>query len=264
MAWHLTDSNGGPNTQGLMNYVTTLSSRSYLKPGDALIDPNGAVPADRHVVLFAGWADSDHTRFNLYEMNGTLDMVYRTRYLSDYGSQYAPVRYTKIVDNSSSSYAPPAPVNTCRLGDDYAENRLDVILDNYRNVKFTVDTCIRKLDKLSLEGWITVTWQPATDTGDPLRLYRFDDLMVNVRLENNDDPAAYVKQCDFRDEVHGSYSGSRTCRYKNSSGDTTIVVGSGSPDGSDWNRWTIDGTIVWNAIGSGNNGTLYLIDSLKI
>ncbi len=63
MAWHL---NPRINywTGNLARVSTRISSRD-LRPGDILLLPR------RHTVIFAGWANSSHTKFNLYEQYST-------------------------------------------------------------------------------------------------------------------------------------------------------------------------------------------------
>jgi hypothetical protein len=83
----------GPNT---VNLASTAYSRpipmSKLLTGDLVIDSTGT-HTQRHAVIFARWANSDHTRYWEYEQRGGYGTDYRTRSygLSD-GSQFHAYR----------------------------------------------------------------------------------------------------------------------------------------------------------------------------
>lgn len=67
-------------------------NKEELQPGDVLL------ARDRHVVLFAGWANSAHTKYVAYEQTGSVGSVRRVipyPYYNGYG-RYVPRRYPGV------------------------------------------------------------------------------------------------------------------------------------------------------------------------
>ncbi|MFI0199798.1 MULTISPECIES: FG-GAP-like repeat-containing protein [Streptomyces] len=97
MAWQLPESR---NTWSLRD-ISTVISRSELKPGDALNN------TDTHVILFAGWKDQSAGTFYFYSESGR--SVPTQRYVGNFNDRqlsghptngYKAYRYNKIVDSS--------------------------------------------------------------------------------------------------------------------------------------------------------------------
>ncbi|MEV7447142.1 FG-GAP-like repeat-containing protein [Streptomyces sp. NPDC091204] len=105
MAWHLASSsanNYGETTGTLLDFTSSISKES-LKPGDILLNPNSG--ASGHVVIFNGWANAEHTRYDAYEQAGSTGAVHREipyPYFSGHGT-FSPRRYDKIVDAPDGS-----------------------------------------------------------------------------------------------------------------------------------------------------------------
>ncbi|MFG2999607.1 NlpC/P60 family protein [Streptomyces sp. NPDC048340] len=77
MAWHLSSSsanNWGETTGTLLEFTSSIAKES-LKPGDILLNPNPG--ASGHVVIFNGWANAEHTRYDAYEQAGSVGAVHR-------------------------------------------------------------------------------------------------------------------------------------------------------------------------------------------
>ncbi|MFJ2740007.1 FG-GAP-like repeat-containing protein [Streptomyces sp. NPDC087440] len=100
MAWNLPSSsanNYGETTGTLLNFTSSISKES-LKPGDILLNPNSG--ASGHVVIFNGWANAEHTKYDAYEQAGSVGAVHRTvdyPYFAGHGT-FSPRRYDKITD----------------------------------------------------------------------------------------------------------------------------------------------------------------------
>ncbi|MER8182010.1 hypothetical protein ABT014_00130, partial [Kitasatospora sp. NPDC094015] len=101
MAWQLPYSRTTEDLPG----VATAISVSALQPGDALNDR-----ADGHVVLFAGWTDKSAGRFVYYaeHRTGTVTSLdegnFNNASIAGHPTgNYTPLRYNKIVDDSSAS-----------------------------------------------------------------------------------------------------------------------------------------------------------------
>ncbi|MYS87992.1 FG-GAP-like repeat-containing protein [Embleya scabrispora] len=102
MAWHLASSsanNYGETTGTLVNFTFSIAKES-LKPGDVLLNPDPG--AAGHVVIFNGWVNAEHTRYDAYEQAGSVGAVHREvpyPYFSGHGT-FSPRRYNKIVDDA--------------------------------------------------------------------------------------------------------------------------------------------------------------------
>ncbi|MFF3429994.1 FG-GAP-like repeat-containing protein [Streptomyces sp. NPDC002602] len=100
MAWHLASSsanNWGETTGTLLDFTSSIGKES-LKPGDILLNPDPG--ASGHVVIFNGWANAEHTRYDAYEQAGSTGAVHRQipyPYFSGHGT-FSPRRYDNITD----------------------------------------------------------------------------------------------------------------------------------------------------------------------
>ncbi|MGW1520170.1 FG-GAP-like repeat-containing protein, partial [Streptomyces sp. NPDC002287] len=105
MAWHLSSSsanNWGETTGTLLEFTSSISKES-LKPGDILLNPDPG--ASGHVVIFNGWANAEHTRYDAYEQAGSVGAVHREipyPYWSGHGT-FSPRRYDNIIDEASGT-----------------------------------------------------------------------------------------------------------------------------------------------------------------
>jgi len=92
MAWHASPSGIGTYWTGNMYLVTHPITKAELLPGDAILNSGS------HVVLFAGWYDSAHTKYYGMEegSRGAIKSVIPYPYWGRSG--YSPVRYDKIVN----------------------------------------------------------------------------------------------------------------------------------------------------------------------
>lgn len=113
-----TNSNGGPNTVSLRNYVNPIS-RSQLKLGDIIGKIGaGTEGANGHVLLFKRWVNSStYEAYELHGPTGSLVGVYRHTFPFDGKSGFASYRYKKISEcngyvNSSGACCD----GTCRVG----------------------------------------------------------------------------------------------------------------------------------------------------
>ncbi|MER5731821.1 VCBS repeat-containing protein [Streptomyces sp. NPDC002138] len=103
MAWHLASSsanNWGETTGTLLDFTSSIGKES-LKPGDILLNPDPG--ASGHVVVFNGWANAEHTRYDAYEQAGSTGAVHREipyPYFSGHGT-FSPRRYDNITDAGS-------------------------------------------------------------------------------------------------------------------------------------------------------------------
>lgn len=101
MALHLSWS---PNTETLPQYLDQIGWED-LRPGDVVgtLGP-GTGGAAGHVVLFTGWANSQHTRFfTMEEMGGAGAIRYERPINYTVGSFVAkPYRYKKVIDGGSA------------------------------------------------------------------------------------------------------------------------------------------------------------------
>ncbi|WP_051779817.1 FG-GAP-like repeat-containing protein [Streptomyces sp. NRRL S-241] len=110
MAWHLSSSsanNWGETTGTLLEFTSSISKES-LKPGDILLNPDPG--ADGHVVIFNGWTNAEHTRYDAYEQAGRVGAVHREipyPYWSGHGT-FSPRRYDKIIDGAPADTDRPA------------------------------------------------------------------------------------------------------------------------------------------------------------
>ncbi|WP_053693097.1 FG-GAP-like repeat-containing protein [Streptomyces sp. WM6372] len=101
MAWHLASSsanNYGETTGTLLDFTSSIGKDS-LKPGDIMLNPDPG--ASGHVVIFNGWANAEHTRYDAYEQAGSVGAVHREipyPYFSGHGT-FSPRRYDKIVED---------------------------------------------------------------------------------------------------------------------------------------------------------------------
>jgi predicted heme/steroid binding protein len=105
MALHLSTS---MDTVSLPSVLTQIT-KDQLKPGDLLgvIGP-GTGGAAGHVLMFAGWADTGHTKYNAYENSGGRYVHYSGGanaipypYWSPNPGTYLPYRYNHIVDDGA-------------------------------------------------------------------------------------------------------------------------------------------------------------------
>ena len=96
---------GAPGmTTAALGGVTFPISKEDLRPGDILLNPGA------HVAIFAGWANSGHTRYIAYEQTGSVGSVCRVvpyPYWGGYGN-FSPRRFSGISDaGTASSVATP-------------------------------------------------------------------------------------------------------------------------------------------------------------
>lgn len=105
MAWNLRhkDNPTGAATSALGDILDPIK-KDDLKPGDALlITPSANGQSYGHVVLFNGWKDDDHTKYEgLEQVGGSIDKTSKRTisypYDTDNGKDYKPYRYPKITD----------------------------------------------------------------------------------------------------------------------------------------------------------------------
>ncbi|MFI6683187.1 peptidoglycan-binding protein [Streptomyces sp. NPDC050485] len=101
MAWALGDSHW---TGDLHEYGVRIT-KEELQPGDMLLRHNDDNPErGSHVVLFAGWANAEHTRYEVMEETPSYGAVKRTipyAYSSN-GSSYVPYRYKGLQSGGGS------------------------------------------------------------------------------------------------------------------------------------------------------------------
>jgi YD repeat-containing protein len=105
MAWGLDQSVN--YWTGNLDQVSRPVAAAALAPGDVLL-------SDTHVVIFAGWADAAHTRFNLYEeaFPGTSARYLTGAALADYLDRgFQPRAYARILDSSVPASVPPSQAN---------------------------------------------------------------------------------------------------------------------------------------------------------
>ncbi|MGW9155023.1 FG-GAP-like repeat-containing protein, partial [Streptomyces virginiae] len=137
MAWHLSSSsanNWGETTGTLLEFTSSISKES-LKPGDILLNPDPG--ADGHVVIFNGWTNAEHTRYDAYEQAGRVGAVHREipyPYWSGHGT-FSPRRYDKIVDGATGGGATDRPARTV-AGDFNGDGKQDIAgIDATNNMK---------------------------------------------------------------------------------------------------------------------------------
>ncbi|WP_189762175.1 NlpC/P60 family protein, partial [Streptomyces xanthochromogenes] len=103
MAWNLATSasnNWGETTPTLGGFSSSIAKED-LKPGDILLNPSAG--NDGHVVIFNGWANADHTKYNGLEESGGSGGIARTidyPYFPGHGT-FSPRRYDNITDAGS-------------------------------------------------------------------------------------------------------------------------------------------------------------------
>jgi hypothetical protein len=97
MAWHIAVGTiGGRNTRTLPGVATAIS-RSSLQPGDMLDNTT-----DGHVILFAKWDDTSHTKFSYYSFGDTPIVYVTGASFGNYSlsgwptSHYQAYRYNKV------------------------------------------------------------------------------------------------------------------------------------------------------------------------
>ncbi|MFE5522140.1 FG-GAP-like repeat-containing protein [Streptomyces virginiae] len=95
LAWHLSSS---LTTWSLPQVSTQLAALDDLQPGDALNN------IDRHVVLFTGWADAEHTVANIIEQPRSGLTARKNTYSRSYinSAGFRPYRYNKIAESAPS------------------------------------------------------------------------------------------------------------------------------------------------------------------
>ncbi|MFE5740361.1 peptidoglycan-binding protein [Streptomyces celluloflavus] len=102
MAWGLSANHW---TGDIHNWGVRIS-KDALQPGDMLLYHNPANPQKgSHVVLFAGWTDSSHTRYVVMESAGGMGAVKRTipyAYTSN-SAKYVPYRYKNVTTSGGES-----------------------------------------------------------------------------------------------------------------------------------------------------------------
>ncbi|WP_406050449.1 FG-GAP-like repeat-containing protein [Streptomyces virginiae] len=137
MAWHLSSSsanNWGETTGTLLEFTSSISKES-LKPGDILLNPDPG--ADGHVVIFNGWTNAEHTRYDAYEQAGRVGAVHREipyPYWSGHGT-FSPRRYDKIVDGATGGGGTDRPARTV-AGDFNGDGKQDIAgIDANNNMK---------------------------------------------------------------------------------------------------------------------------------
>ncbi|MFJ5552564.1 FG-GAP-like repeat-containing protein [Streptomyces sp. NPDC093225] len=134
MAWHLASSsanNWGETTGTLLEFTSSIGKES-LKPGDVLLNPDPG--ASGHVVIFNGWANAEHTRYDAYEQAGSVGAVHREipyPYWSGHGT-FSPRRYDNIIDDAA-----PAAGAARTIGADFnGDGKQDIAgIDAYSNMK---------------------------------------------------------------------------------------------------------------------------------
>ncbi|MFE7610068.1 MULTISPECIES: peptidoglycan-binding protein [Streptomyces] len=102
MAWGLSANHW---TGDIHNWGVRIS-KDALQPGDMLLYHNPANPQKgSHVVLFAGWTDSSHTRYVVMESAAGMGAVKRTipyAYTSN-SAKYVPYRYKNVTTSGGES-----------------------------------------------------------------------------------------------------------------------------------------------------------------
>jgi hypothetical protein len=94
MAWHL--STPGLSTVTLPD-VSRVINKEDLRLGDAVMNGGpGTAGAAGHVILFAGWSNSVHTRFYAYEQTPPQTIYHDRAYPS---SPYKPYRYNRVLED---------------------------------------------------------------------------------------------------------------------------------------------------------------------
>ncbi|MBB5121762.1 hypothetical protein FHS36_005231 [Streptomyces eurocidicus] len=105
MAWALP----GNHWTGDLDEYGVRITKDQLRPGDMLLFHNASDPQrGSHVVLFAGWANAERTRYVAMEENGRLGTVKRTipyAYVSNSPS-YIPYRYKNLQEDGGDDGAP--------------------------------------------------------------------------------------------------------------------------------------------------------------
>ncbi|WP_163508909.1 hypothetical protein [Fodinicola acaciae] len=241
MAWHLAKTGlGSPTTVSLPEYATKIS-KANLKPGDILDDPG------HHTVLFAGWADSAHTRFTYYSEGSTAtDMNHDTASLSSY-SGYDAYRYNKIMDATAGT------AGTLAAGDHCATTPARTIsLKGVRNLDITTVTCIRD-DAGTLHGWLVLSWKPSTGSDDSQTIgtAKFDGFSTHVQIQHVD-RTVVEGGCSAKAAVNAAASGSVSCEVTYRASSTAGL--------------TTDGWLDWNKNNDGKSwlGAVYVHGSPEL
>lgn len=114
MAWQLTSSTGtefSAYTGNLAQFATKIT-KDELKAGDILLNENATIYDNRHVVIFHKWANTERTKYWVYEENGSPDYHKAIYHLIDYpytpgyeSNLYQPYRYNALENPGVDSLA---------------------------------------------------------------------------------------------------------------------------------------------------------------
>ncbi|WUH90152.1 peptidoglycan-binding protein [Streptomyces sp. NBC_00433] len=114
MAWGL---GASAWTGDLADYAVRIT-RDRLRPGDMLLFHNTADPQKgSHALIFAGWANSSHTRYTAYEQTVPTARVRTTPYAYwDNSAKYVPYRYRYLAGRPAAGFTGRDALGTGRSG----------------------------------------------------------------------------------------------------------------------------------------------------